>query len=238
MSQNEVLLQGNPGRQIQTVVNGIMYVRYPIKTRIITIDDNLEQVTKEYVKDYLPGDIIGIVSKIVSICNGFYVHESKLKITWLSKFLVRFVKKWPNDPGYANPKKIQLAMDIVGLPRFILAMFGGGLMKLIGKPGYFYRIAGHNINAIDGFSSQLYPKPLDEYGFLLPDNPDAICNELEVRTGMQNVMLDSNDRDTHVLGVSAGVKNRFSTEEIKQLFSGNPQGQDDGTPYIIVKKQM
>jgi hypothetical protein len=129
-------------------------------------------------------------------------------------------------------------MDIVGLPRFILAMFGGGLMKLIGKPGYFYRIAGHNINAIDGFSSQLYPKPLDEYGFLLPDNPDAICNELEVRTGMQNVMLDSNDRDTHVLGVSAGVKNRFSTEEIKQLFSGNPQGQDDGTPYIIVKKQM
>jgi hypothetical protein len=237
MSQSEVLIQGNPGRTIEVRIGNDTYVRYPIKTRVITIGDNLEHVTKEYVKDYQPGDIVGIVSKIVSICNGFYVHESKLKITWLSKFLVRFVKKWPNDPGYANPKKIQLAMDIVGLPRFILAMIGGGFMKLIGKPGYFYRIAGHNINAIDGFSSEIYPKPLDEYGFLLPDNPDAICNELEEKTGIQNVMLDSNDRDTHVLGASTGVKKRFSTEEIKQFFGGNPQGQDDGTPFVLVRKK-
>lgn len=234
---SSILNEGNPGRKVEAMVNGIIYARFPVKTRVITIGDNLEAVTEEFIRDYQPGDIVGIVSKIVSICNGFYVHESKLKMTWLSKFLVRFVKKWPNDPGYANPKKIQLAMDIVGKPRFILAMIGGGFMKLVGKPGYFYRIAGHNINAIDGFSSELYPKPLDEYGFLLPDNPDAICDELEAKTGMQNVMLDSNDRDTHVLGMSKGVKSRFSKEQVMSLFGGNPQGQDDGTPYVLVRKK-
>lgn len=227
----------NKGEELYSEVDGIKWARYPVKTRLAVIGDSLDDFLNDYAKPYYKeGDIVCIASKVVSITKGFYVKESDIKITWFAKFLTKFVKKWEHDPGFRLPQKVQLAMDIVGLPRFIFAIIGGGFMKLLGKPGYFYIIAGHNINAIDGFVPEMYPEPLRGYGFLAPENPDGICDEIEEKYGMESAILDGNNVDQIVLGMSKGLKERFSKEKLLQVLRGNPQSQTGSTPILIVKK--
>lgn len=239
-----LLTEPHPGQELYKEVNGVKWARYPVKTRLALIDDDLNQFLKESAKPYYKeGDIMCLASKVVSICKGFYVKESDLKVTWFAKFLTRFVKKWPHDPGFAIPQKIQVAMNIVGIPRFVFAMIGGVIMKLLGKPGWFYRLAGHNIGAIDGFVPEMYPEPLRGYGFLAPTNPDQIADEIERDLEMQTAILDGNNVDQIVLGMSKGLIDRFggdyknSKEHLLKIISGNPQGQTGNTPVLIVREE-
>lgn len=225
-------------QELFTEVDGIKWARFPVKTRLVVIGDNLDDFLNEFaVPYYKDGDILCIASKVVSIAKGFYVKESDIKVTWLAKFLTQFVKKWDHDPGFRLPQKVQLSMDIVGMPRFILAVVVGGFMKLLGKPGYFYIIAGHNISAIDGFVPEMYPVPLRGYGFLAPEDPDGICNEIEKKFSMNTTILDGNNVDQIVLGMSDGLKNRFTKEKLLEILSGNPQGQTGNTPILIVRPE-
>lgn len=224
-------------QELYSNVDGMKWARYPVRTRLALIGDNLDDFLKEFaVPYYKENDILCIASKVVSITKGFYVKESDIKITPFARFLTKFVKKWEHDPGFRLPQKVQLAMDIVGIPRFLLAILGGGIMKLLGKPGYFYIIAGHNINAIDGFVPEMYPVPLRGYGFLAPENPDGICDEIEQKFGMQTAILDGNNVDQIVLGMSTKLKERFSKEKLLEILQGNPQGQTGNTPILIVRE--
>jgi hypothetical protein len=230
--------EANEGQEIFSEVEGTKWARFPVKTRLVVIGDKLEPFLEEFAKPYYKeGDILCIASKVISITNGFYVKESDIKITWFARFLTKFVKKWEHDPGFRLPQKIQLSMDIVGLPRFLLAIVGGGIMKLLGKPGYFYIIAGHNIGAIDGFVPEMYPKPLRGYGFLAPEDPDGICNDIENKFQMNVAILDGNNVDQIVLGMSDGLKARFTKEKLLKILSGNPQGQSGNTPILIVRPE-
>lgn len=234
------ILMQNPheGRELHSTVNGKKFSRLPIKTRMILIDEDLEKVIQEFVVPHVQeGDIVVIASKIVSICMGFYVKESELKVTWLAKFLTRFVKKWPNDPGFALPQKVQIAMNEVGMIRFLFAVVAGAFMKLIGKPGWFYRIAGHNINAIDGFIPAEYPVELHGYGFLAPKDSDGISDKLEARFGIPFAIADGNNVDVNILGRSKTIKEKFDNETFDEIMKGNPQGQDGNTPFVIIREE-
>lgn len=230
--------KANPGRSLTQEVNGKTYYRYPVKTPFVKIDDDLNSFIKEHSLPFInKDDIFCISTKIISITNGYYVKEEDLEISWLAKFLVRFVKKWPDDWGYAVPQKIQLAMDIVGMPRFLLAVLVGGFLKLLGFKGWFYRIAGHNINAIDGFAPKEFNPTFPGYGFIVPSDPDKIADEIENEFGILTCLTDSNNVDSHVLGVSKKLKEKFDNKTLVKILSGNPQGQEDGTPIIIVKNK-
>lgn len=226
------------GREVFAYLNGRKFARYPIKTRLILFDEDLIKIIKEYsVPHFKEGDLFCIASKVVSITRGFYVKEEDVKVGWLARFLVRFVKKWPDDPGFAVPRKIQLAIREAGWLRFSLAVFIGGFLKLIGIKGWFYRIAGHNVNAIDGFlPPEFYPPKLRGYGFLAPKNPEAICNEIEEKLGMPTIILDGNFIDNNICGVSKSVKERFNLNELETILKGNPQGQSGNTPMLIIRE--
>lgn len=239
MQNDNLGLQTQPhhGQELYKTVDGKKYARYPVKTRLALIDEDLNKFIEEHIKGiYVEGDIFCLASKVVSICKGFYVKESDLKVGWLAKFLVRFVKKWPHDPGFAIPQKIQLAMNIVGLPRFLFAMFGGVILKLFGKPGWFYRLAGHNIGAIDGFVPEMYPEPLRGYGFLAPENSDEIAEEIEQKFNMPVALLDGNNVENIVLGMSQKLKQKFTKEKFLEIIHGNPQGQTGNTPILLVRE--
>lgn len=228
----------NEGQEIFHEVDGVKWARFPVRTRLVVIGDKLDPILEEFAKPYYKkGDILCIASKVISITNGFYVKESDIKITWLARFLTKFVKKWDHDPGFRLPQKVQLSMDIVGMPRFLLAIVIGGIMKLLGKPGYFYIVAGHNISAIDGFVPEMYPEPLRGYGFLAPENPDGICDDIESKFEMNVAILDGNNVDQIVLGMSEGLKSRFSKDKLLEILSGNPQGQSGNTPILIVRPE-
>jgi hypothetical protein len=232
--------KANPGRELFSTVDGVKYARYPIATPYLYLNDNLDDVIEKYAKPHLKeGDVLGVATKIVSICCGFYVKEEDIKVGRLAKFLVKFVKKWPNDAGFAVPAKVQLAMNIAGMPRFLFAMVVGGLMKYLGKPGYFYKIVGHNISAIDGFIPEQYPEPLQHLGFLAPEDPDKFCEELEKKHNMPIILLDGNNVDNNILGMGTKAKEMYSKEKLMEILSGNPQSQgDEGviTPMLLVRK--
>jgi len=229
----------NKDRELYSEVNNIKYARYPIETPIVAIGDDLMSFIEKYGKPYCKeGDIFCISAKVVSICNKYVVHESNVKVSWLAKFIVKFVTKWPDDIGYSHPRKMQVAIDQVGYPRMLFAILGGSILKVLGKPGYFYRIAGHNINAIDGFNPVSKP-PMNQYAVLPPPNGDKDCDEIEAMFGMPTVILDGNNIDNNVLGMSESVIGKFLIEDFMQIAKGNPQGQeDDGnvTPMMIVRR--
>jgi hypothetical protein len=239
MSGKEFGLQNKPheDQELYSEVEGEKWGRFPVKTRLVLIDEDLDQVIEEYVKPELKeGDILCIASKIISITKGFYVKESDIKVSWLANFLVRFVKKWPDDKGYAVPAKIQTAIDIVGIPRFLFAMFVGGTLKYLGFPGWFYRIAGHNINGIDGFIPEQYPEPLRGYGFLIPDNPEKIATEIEEKFQTLCALTDGNNVENHVIGIGENLSKIMNKETLLKIIEGNPQGQEGNTPFLIVRK--
>ncbi len=232
--------KANPTRELYMKVDGVKYARYPIATPMALIGDDLMMYVEHYAKPHIEeGDVLCISTKLVSVCNKLVVHRKDVKVTWLAKFIVRFVTKWPKDIGYANPPKMQVAINMVGYPRMILAIIVGFIMKKVFKrPGYFYKVAGHQINAIDGFIPHATP-PFNDYAFLPPLNADEICSDIEERFGIDTIMLDGNNIENNVMGMGDRAKERFEPKKFAEIVAGNPQGQDnDGviTPMLLVRK--
>lgn len=229
----------NPHQELTKTVDGKTFYRYPVKTPLVLVHDDFWKFIETWaVPNYKKGDIFCISTKVVSISKGYYVKESDLKVSWLAKKLVPYMKKWPSgDPGFAIPEKLQLAMNIAGMPRFLFAMVVGVILKFFGFSGWFYRLLGHNINAIDGFAPEMYPEPLRGYGFLPPKNPDAECDEIEEKYGMITAMLDGNNVENIVLGMSKGLKAMYSKKKFLEIIHGNPQGQEDGSPILILTNE-
>jgi hypothetical protein len=239
MSNFGIKTSANTGRELFTTYQNIKYARFPVETPIVNIGDDLKAFVTTYALPYIQeGDFLCISSKIISITNGFVVHRSTIKISPLAKLIVRFVKKWPNDYGYSLPEKMQVAINMVGYPRIILALIGGTLLKLIGKPGYFYKIAGHNINAIDGFIPTAM-KPFNEYAFLPPINADTIANDMQSWVNCPVAIVDGNNVDNNIIGRSDLLSDEFNISDLMEILRGNPQGQDDDgniTPMLIIRK--
>lgn len=238
-------LTSNPGRELYTSFNNSKFARIPVETHFIEIGENLNEIIERYAKPNIqPNDVVCVSCKIVSICTpGLTVHTSQVSISPLARLIVKFVKKWPNDIGYSSPRKMQVAINRVGYPRMILALIGGTLMKLIGKPGYFYRIAGNQINAIDGFTVGYTKRQIfADYAFLPPRPAEAkkLCNELAEKLGASVAIMDGNNIENNVIGMSDSLSKQYSEYEWKQIMSGNPQGQEDdgkNTPIVIVRKE-
>ena len=239
MSTFGIKHEANTNRELYMDYKGVKYARFPVETPIVNIGDDLDKFVDEFAKPYLQdGDFLCISSKIISITKNFVVHRSQVTISPLARLIVKFVKKWPNDYGYSLPEKMQVAINIVGYPRMIVALIGGTFMKLIGRPGYFYRIAGHNINAIDGFIPTAM-KPFNEYAFLPPTNADTVANQLQERLSVPVAIVDGNNIDNNIIAYSAKLKEMFTVSDLMMILKGNPQGQDDDgniTPMLIIRK--
>ena len=140
-----------PGETI--VVDGVTYNRFPIKVpRLIAFGEGLEDVVNEFVKPhYREGDWVAVSEKIVSISQNLVRHISTVKVSWLARFITLGVKKHKNMTAWSRPEKMQVAIEIVGAPRILLAAGAGAVGKLVGKRGWFWIIAGHRVSEIDRF---------------------------------------------------------------------------------------
>ncbi|HRZ29270.1 MAG TPA: coenzyme F420-0:L-glutamate ligase [Candidatus Paceibacterota bacterium] len=119
-------------------VNNREFERILIKTHLIGFGENLQTIINQYVSPaYKDSDTLAISEKVVSVCQNNMRHISSVKVSLLSKIITKFVKKYPNDIGFSLPAKMQVAIDISGYPRMILAVILGGILKFFGKPGYF-----------------------------------------------------------------------------------------------------
>jgi F420-0:gamma-glutamyl ligase-like protein len=226
--------QANSGKNLTIEFAGQTFERLPIKTHVIVKDDNIIDVCKKYLHSNLkPADLIFISEKIVAITQGRAFPIKEIRPSWLANLLVKFVTKSPYGIGLGSPWTMELAIREVGAFKIILAAFISGITKPFGLKGLFYKIVGHNINAIDGPCDYTLP-PYNEYAKLGPLNPDKVAQEIRNALGSDVVIIDANDLGVAVLGKSTET---ISDEFCKNVFKDNPLGQtNEQTPLCIVRK--
>jgi hypothetical protein len=217
-------------------VNNIIYERIPIKTHMITFGEDLIEIMEKYVvPQKKEGDFVAISEKVVSVCQNNVRHISDVKISWLAKFIVKGVKKYPNDVGFSMPEKMQTAIDISGYPRMILATILGGAGKLFGLHGLFWIIAGNRVSEIDGFNPDaMYP--YNEYVALPPKDPEKICNDIETKLNLPATIIDGNNINVEIISMSSNMP--VDKKTARKILLDNPMGQDDElTPFILIRKK-
>ncbi|GAB4312184.1 MAG: hypothetical protein Kow0059_02540 [Candidatus Sumerlaeia bacterium] len=215
-------------------VNGERWERLPIRTHLITKNDDIVEVIDRYTKDVRrPGDLIAVSEKVVAVSQGRAIPESELKIGLLARVLWRFVSKVPYGVGLRRPSSMQCAINECGAWRILLAAVIGGLGKLVGRRGDFYRIAGMQAATIDAAgTSPLQPDCV----IMGPRDPDRVAERIRERTGCPAAVMDINDiGGSWALGVSAGADKAF----FQQVLRDNPWGQkDEQTPVAIIRRAV
>lgn len=224
----------NAGKRLVIDLGNDAWARLPVKTHIITKDDNIVEIVERYAKPHLSNnDILFISERAVAITQGRAFPIKDIKPSLLAKFLVKFVHKSPYGIGLGSPWTMELAIKEAGYLRIITGALAAAVTKPFGVKGVFYKIVGKNINAIDGPCSYTLP-PYNEYAKLGPAEPEKVAMRLKSAIHHDVVIIDANDLGVAVLGKSS---KDISESFCKGVFKDNPLGQStEQTPLCIVRK--
>lgn len=206
-----------------------MYGKIPIKTHIITEKDDIVEVVYNYTKDIAePGDLISIAESVVAITQGRAYLPEDIKPGILAKILCKFTDR---NGSLTSPQAMQCAINEVGWFRILIASIIGGLGKLLGRKGWFFIIAGRKVALIDDIAGTM--PPYHRYIVLGPKDPDAVCERIKEKTGVDAVIIDANDlQRADCIGASKGVDKKF----VESLFIDNPSGNaEQQTPIVVIK---
>ena len=173
--------------------------------------------------------------KVISMCQNNTVEMKDVKVGFWARFLSKFATHNNNGIAMDEPYKLQLAIDMKGLPLILWASFAGAVCKLFGKRGVFYQIVGQDVAGIDGFYSHSAFETYHTLAVLNPREPEKVCQEIYETLGFSCVLVDANDIDVEVLACSPDLQERPMVF-LADLIRDNPAGQDDElTPFIIVR---
>lgn len=217
-------------------VDGGRYERYAVKTHFIKPGESIVEIFEKYVKPlYKSGDIVSIGEKVVSMCQNNTVSMDDVKLGFWAKFLSKFATTNNNGIGMNEPYKLQLAINMKGLPLILWATFCAGIAKIFGKRGVFYEIVGQDVAGIDGFYSHSAFDVYHTLAVLNPKDPSGVCNEVKNKLGITCMCVDANDISVEILGRSNDLDAK-SEGFLSELIRDNPAGQDDElTPFIIIR---
>lgn len=217
-------------------VDGVSYQRAAIQTHFIERGEDCLDLFRRYVQPlYRDGDVVSVSEKVISMCQDKTVQMADVKVGFWAKFLSKFATSNNHGIGMDEPYKLQLAIDMKGLPRILWASICGGIARLLGRRGVFYEIAGQDVAGIDGFYSHSSFEVYHTMAVLLPDDPDGVCREIKETLGISCMLVDANDLNVEILGCSPDLKEK-TTEWLCELIRDNPAGQDDElTPFVLVR---
>ena len=209
-----------------------------VKTRFIATNDNLDKIIEKYVlaRNVKKSDIVVLCQKIVSITQGKIIYRKNVKLGLWANFLSKFVLKTPYGFSVGNPLKMQVAINLAGLPRILFASICAGIGKILGIKGIFYKVAGHQISQIDGFYGKAFPEYNDMAMLGFSEKfGNNICDELRKKHNLSFAIADINDIGGNIIGTSADIKDKAKL--ILGLLKNNPAGQSNQqTPIIILRK--
>lgn len=215
-------------------VLSVKFERIPVKTRILTAQDDMLSIIKEYALPLMQeGDIISISESPLAITQGRAVPVSELKIGLLAKVLWRFVAKVPYGIGLRSPTSMQCAIDECGGLRILFSAIVGALGKAVGVKGLFYQVAGMQAALIDAASTSPVP-PYNETVIKGPLHPEKEAQRISEGIGYQVAVMDINDiGGCWMIGGSKGLSKNF----METVMKDNPQGQgDELTPICIIRR--
>lgn len=230
----ENMLHPNEGKNGVIEVDGVSYLRLPIHTHVVTDADNILDVAETYGKPELQeGDVLFISEKCVACTQKRAIPMEEIKPRPLAKFLCKFVLKTPHGIGLGIPETMEYALQECGTLRILFAAFISAIGKLLGKRGWFYKVAGSKAKSIDGPTSGTIP-PYNHYVVLGPKEPDKVAAEIKERIGFEVCIVDINDLDGDILGASSAA---IDKKLYARILKDNPLGQGhQQTPMGLIRK--
>lgn len=213
--------------------NGRKYLRIPVKTHVITKDDNIVDVVKKYAQETVrEKDIVFISEKAVAITQGRAYPMAEIKARPLARFLSHYVTKTPSGIGLGIPETMEMALRECGVIRILFAAVVSFLGKLFGRKGDFYRVAGYKASSIDGPTPNTLP-PYNKYVVLGPANPDQVAKKISDGIKAEVAIVDINDLGGNILGTSNTTMDR---KTLVGILRDNPLGQcSEQTPMGIIR---
>jgi F420-0:gamma-glutamyl ligase-like protein len=231
--QKQAPLKANKGKKIPIAVDREEWLRFPIKTHLVTDQDNMAALISRYVLPVIePTDYLFISERIVAITQGRAYPIDTIKPSPLAKMLVKYVHKSPYGIGLGSPVTMQLAIKEAGILPIMAGAVAAAVTKPFGIKGAFYVAVGKNINAIDGPCDYTLP-PYNRYAKLGPAKPNQVAKSISRQVKGKVVIIDANDLGVNVLGKSDPT---ISETFCRQVFRDNPLGQtDEQTPLCLVR---
>jgi len=215
--------------------NGRKYDRFAIQTHFVEVGENQADLVRRYVLPLAqPGDLLSFGAKVMAMCTGNVRTREQVKPGFWAKRLWRFAGINTTGVGMHEPYKLQLVIDMCGLPRVLFAAFVSAVTRPFGVHGLFYKICGKGVGGIDGFYFRSSFDRYKELALINPPNPVELCNKLEKDTGIPVVLMDANDIDQNQLGKCDDFP--LTDDEIQDAMADNPSGQgDELTPLILIR---
>ena len=201
----------------------------PLRTHLLGTLDTPEEVLRHYAGGVLqPGDILTIAESPLAVMQGRYIHPSQIHPSGLARQLCRVFHP---TSSLATACGLQSLIDLVGPARVLTAWVLGTLMKLLGSPGGFYRLAGEQARLIDDVTGST--PPYDQTIVLGPVNSERIVEELSLSLGHGVAVVDVNDLGrVKVLAASPGC----DLSLLERALRPNPAGNaNERTPLVVVR---
>ena len=140
---SEEVYSANPGKNLIRSVDGVDYMRIPVKTHLITNQDDSADVVVKYAKEQMqPGDILFCSEKSVACTQNRAIPMENIKPRKLAVTLSKYVTKTPAGIGLGIPETMEMALQECGTLRILFAAFCSVIGKILGKKGWFYIVAG------------------------------------------------------------------------------------------------
>ena len=201
----------------------------PVPTHLLTPLDSCVDIVRRYVQPQAqPGDVVTIGETPVAIMQGNFRHPSEIQPGWVARRLCYFFLP---TSSLATACGMQSLVDIVGPTRVLLAFIGGSILKVLGRPGGFYQLAGEQARLVDDVTGTL--PPYDQFVVLGPDNPQAVVDQIKAETGLAAAIVDVNDlKAVKVLAATQDA----SIPVLEAALRDNPAGNaDEQTPVVLIR---
>ena len=201
----------------------------PLRTHLLGPLDEPVAVLRRYAADLAqPGDVITLGETPLAVMQGRYRHPSEVEPGLVARLACRVFHP---TSSLATACGMQTLIDLVGPTRVISAWIGGLLLKLVGIPGGFYRLAGDQARLIDDITGTT--PPYDQTIVLGPDRSEAFCRDAAAALGVAVAIVDVNDLGrVKVLASSDGCDEELLARALKPNPAGNA---NQRTPVVLVR---
>jgi hypothetical protein len=215
--------QGVPSRVVEAI---------PLKTDLLVPGDDIVDVARRALDAAgitpEPTDILAICETPLAITQGRIVDIDEVHPGILARIVCRF---FDFDSSLSTPYAAQVGMNEAGAVRFVLALLAAGPLRVLGRRGDFYRLAGRQVAWMDDIPGTM--PPYTQHIVLGPDDPAGVARRVASEIGCGAAVVDANDLGrVEILGASAFLDRDLLTEAMRP----NPQGNDDEqTPLVLVR---
>lgn len=206
--------------------------RIPVKTRILVQYDDVVAAIKKYTPVELSSnDVVTVAESVLAITQGRIVWPTDLRISLWARLGCRC---FPQSASISSPQGMQILMNSEGTARVLGALIIGGVAKVFGKSGVFYRLAGREAPLIDDITGTL--PPYDKHVVLGPLFADEVCNRITNELGLFGAaIMDVNDlKRALVVGSTENLKAEYPA--LERVLLDNPFGNaSQKTPIVVLK---